>query len=157
MSAASTETSGLPPEPAPWHAAFPAPQSEVSRIERSAILEGLVANDPHMLLVDVRRTDFEAGTIKGSINMPAQSFWWCREGLYRLCRQAGITRVIFYCGSSNGRGPRCAGWFADYIRESGLGEPEPQSLILEGGIKGWAKAGGDYVENMQAYEEAYWK
>lgn len=32
-----------------------------------------------------------------------------------------------------------------------------QSMILEGGIKGWAKAGGDFVAHMDEYVEAVWE
>lgn len=50
------------------------------------------------LLVDVRRNDWEGGTIATSVNLPAQSFYPTRSGVYRLCKQAGIKKVIFYCG-----------------------------------------------------------
>lgn len=50
------------------------------------------------LLVDVRRTDWEGGTVATSINLPEQSFYQTRPAVYRLCKQAGIKRVIFYCG-----------------------------------------------------------
>lgn len=50
------------------------------------------------LLVDVRRTDWEGGTVATSVNFPAQSFYQTRSGVYHLCKQAGIKKVIFYCG-----------------------------------------------------------
>lgn len=50
------------------------------------------------LLVDVRRTDWEGGTVATSVNFPAQSFYQTRGAVYQLCKQAGIKRVIFYCG-----------------------------------------------------------
>ena len=50
------------------------------------------------LLVDVRRTDWEGGTIKTSINFPAQTLYQTRPVIYRLCKQAGIKKIIFYCG-----------------------------------------------------------
>jgi arsenical-resistance protein 2 len=31
-----------------------------------------------MLIIDVRRTDLEGGMIRGSLNIPAQGFWWNR-------------------------------------------------------------------------------
>jgi arsenical-resistance protein 2 len=31
-----------------------------------------------MLIIDVRRTDYEGGAIRGSLNIPAQGFWWNR-------------------------------------------------------------------------------
>jgi arsenical-resistance protein 2 len=53
------------------------------------------------LLIDVRRTDYEGGTIRGSLNMPAQSFPYNMATLFRLCQGDGlsiISRVVFYCG-----------------------------------------------------------
>lgn len=32
-----------------------------------------------------------------------------------------------------------------------------KSVILRGGIKGWAAAGGEYVEWMDGYEEGVWR
>jgi len=32
-----------------------------------------------------------------------------------------------------------------------------QSLVLEGGIKGWVKAGEEYVTKMQGYDASSWK
>lgn len=50
------------------------------------------------LLVDVRRNDWEGGTITSSINLPAQTLYQTRRIIYELCVQGGIKRVIFYCG-----------------------------------------------------------
>lgn len=58
-------------------------------------------------------------------------------------------------GSSNGRGPRCSGWFADYIAEKG--DDQIQALTLGGGIKGWVKAGESYIQQMEGFEPEYWK
>lgn len=57
-------------------------------------------------------------------------------------------------GSSRGRGTRAAGWFAGYLEEQKDGEME--SLVLEGGIKGWAAAGDDYTRLMDEYDELKW-
>lgn len=86
---------------APWHAAFPAPKSKPASISREKILQILQKPETGIsstLLVDVRRTDFEGGTIRGSLNLPAQSFWWQREVLCGLCKKAEINFVVFYCG-----------------------------------------------------------
>lgn len=59
-------------------------------------------------------------------------------------------------GSSRGRGPRTAGWFADYIAEQ---QPENASLkvlVLDAGIKGWAAAGDEYTQLMDGYDAAVW-
>jgi arsenical-resistance protein 2 len=58
-------------------------------------------------------------------------------------------------GASNGRGPRCAAWFADYVAEQHEGDI--QSFTLGGGIKGWVKAGKPYTELIDGFEPEYWK
>lgn len=86
-----------PTTPAPpWHAAFPAPQHTAPAISREEVMPSL--SSPDLLLVDVRRTDYEGGTIKGSINLPAQSFYMNRGVLHDLCKRAGVKKVVFYCG-----------------------------------------------------------
>lgn len=67
----------------------------------------------------------------------------------------GEKTLLIYIGSSRGRGTRAAGWFADRIEEQG--ESGLKSLVLGGGIKGWAGAGSEYTEWMEGYEEAVWK
>lgn len=67
----------------------------------------------------------------------------------------GWADVHVLIGSSSGRGPRCSGWFADYIAEKG-GE-DIQSLTLGGGIKAWVKAGDLYTKHMDGFEQEYWK
>jgi len=141
--------------PKPWHDAFPSPQTTAPLMTREEALQLQSLNSDDLLLVDVRRTDFEGGTIKGSLNLPAHSFYMNRAVLFNLCKRAGVKKVAFYCGSSNGRGPRCSGWFADYIAESG--DDQMQSLTLEGGIKGWVKAGGLYTQHMDGFEPEYWR
>ena len=86
----------------PWHAAFPAPLSTADYISREEMLRMLYdsnQNSAHTFLaVDLRRVDHEGGTIRGSLNLPAQSLWYSLDTLYELCNAAGIIRVIFYCG-----------------------------------------------------------
>jgi len=109
------------------------------------------------LLVDVRRNDWEGGTIKTSLNLPAQSFYQSRKTLLDLCDRAGIKQVIFYCGSSSGRGPRCAAWMKDYIDDiSKFGRRSSLTVrVLKGGIKGWVK---DFEGSMvEGFEEKYWE
>ena len=73
-------------------------------------------------------------------------------GLVSLCLD-----IDFILGSSQGRGPRCAGWFQDYIldiarfgRKSAL-----EVRVLKGGIKGWVK---DFEGSMmEGFEEEYWE
>ncbi|QYS96974.1 Rhodanese domain-containing protein [Trichoderma simmonsii] len=104
------------------------------------------------LLVDVRRNDWEGGTIATSVNLPAQSFYPTRPGVYQLCKQAGIKKVIFYCGSCGSRGPKCAGWFQEYLNS--IGETEMTAAILRGGVKGWQKTYNG--QNMDHYDPNAW-
>lgn len=66
-----------------------------------------------------------------------------------------MLRGFLVVGSSRGRGPRAAGWFADCVAEKGDGGM--RSCVLEEGIKGWADAGEEYVERMDGYCEDVWR
>lgn len=79
-----------------WYDAFPAPRNTAPLLTRDVVLSKL--SSPELLLIDVRRTDYEGGTIKGSLNLPAHSFYMNRGVLYDLCKRAGIQQVAFYCG-----------------------------------------------------------
>ncbi|KAL1841478.1 hypothetical protein VTJ49DRAFT_7033 [Mycothermus thermophilus] len=145
----------------PWHAAYPAPKNEAQGITREEVLAMLKAQlekqkgsgPPDFLLVDLRRADHEGGTIRGSINLPAQSLYPTIPTLYSVLKAAGVRKVIWYCSSSRGRGPRAASWFSDYLCDQGDGDM--QSLVLVNGIKGWATAGPEYTKMMDEYEEFY--
>jgi hypothetical protein len=79
-----------------WYDAFPPPRHTAPLLPREVALSSL--SSPELLLVDVRRTDFEGGTIKGSLNLPAHSFFMNRRVLYNLCKRAGVKQIAFYCG-----------------------------------------------------------
>ncbi|KAK3388296.1 Rhodanese-like domain-containing protein [Sordaria brevicollis] len=154
------------PAPAPWYAAFPEPQSDLKTISREEVLEMLKGNTGEkagkdFILVDLRRNDFEGGTLSSSLNLPAQSLHPTLPTLYTLLKSAGTTKVIFYCGSSTGRGSRCARWFSDYLVKVGDTSTESaggiQSLALLGGIKGWVAAGGEYLEFVEGFEGSVWE
>ena len=66
-----------------------------------------------------------------------------------------MLKLSYDAGSSRGRGTRAAGWFQDYLDDQG--DTQMASVILEGGIKGWATAGGEFVKWMDGYDEAVWK
>ncbi|KAF7446321.1 Rhodanese domain containing protein [Pyrenophora tritici-repentis] len=123
-----------------WSDAFPAPRTTAPFISPEEALSDL--SSPDLLIVDVRRNDYEGGAVRGSINLPAQSFYMNRGVLYQLC-------------ACNGRGPRCSGWFADYIAEKG--DDDIKSLTLAGGIKGWVKGGDMFTQQMDGFEPEYWK
>lgn len=147
-------------EPAPWHASFPNPRTpDPPALPRATLLQwfqqGTKTPGSDFLLVDLRRTDLEGGTIRGSLNLPAQSLYPTLSTLYNLVRAAGVTDVVFYCGSCGGRGTRAAGWFADYLADQGA-ESEVRSWKLEGGIKGWVNEGGEYTGLMEGFDGAVW-
>jgi arsenical-resistance protein 2 len=82
---------------ASWTDAFPAPRTTAPILPREGALSALTS--PDLLIVDVRRTDYEGGAIKGSINLPAHSFYMNRGVLFDLCKRAGVKKVVFYCGT----------------------------------------------------------
>jgi len=151
------------PEP-PWHAAFPAPTAKPGGFTATQLLEMIRGTTSSAkatyLLVDVRRNDHEGGTISTSINLPAQSIYYSLSTLVALVKATdSIKSVIFYCGSSSGRGPRCAGWFQDALDKHEV--KDIKSYILEDGIKGWVKQGRrkgneEMLTLMEGYEAKHW-
>ncbi|GAB1199023.1 hypothetical protein APSETT444_008355 [Aspergillus pseudonomiae] len=142
---------------APWHAAYPAPRTTAAKLPRQELLQWLKEGKQpgkDFVLVDLRRADFEGGTIRGSLNLPAQSLYPTIPTLYTLLSASKVESVIWYCGSSAGRGTRAGGWFADYLQDQG--DTTLKSLVLEGGIKGWAAAGPEYTELMDEYDASFW-
>ncbi|KAI9373589.1 Rhodanese-like domain-containing protein [Aspergillus egyptiacus] len=141
----------------PWHALYPAPRSAAVHIRREELLHWFRLGKQagrDFVLVDLRRADFAGGTIRGSMNLPAQTLYPAIPTFYSLLVQSPVQEVIWYCGTSRGRGVRAASWFADYIelqRETRL-----RSLVLEGGVKGWAAAGREYTDLMDGYDASAW-
>jgi arsenical-resistance protein 2 len=96
-------------DPTPWHAAFPEVQAQCPQLEADEVKEMLEkqaaaeGTPREFLLVDVRRTDWEGGTISSSINFPAHTFYQTRRIIHELCKQAGIRQVITYCGTRHTR------------------------------------------------------
>ncbi|RGP78886.1 oxidoreductase [Fusarium longipes] len=143
----------------PWHAAYPSPLTKSpATMTRQEVLDmmkdskNIVGRD--YVLIDLRRTDHEGGTIRGSINLPAQNLYPTTKTLYRLFKSAGVQKVIWYCSSSRGRGSRAAGWFKDYLDEQG--DSCMGSAILFEGVTGWAKAGGEFIKWMDGYDATVW-
>ena len=63
--------------------------------------------------------------------------------------------MIVLLGSCGGRGTRVAGWFSDYLKEKQ--NASIKSFILEGGVKGWAAAGPEYIQWMDEFDASVWK
>lgn len=51
----------------------------------------------------------KGGHVRGSDNRAAQTFYDDLPAFYE--KYKNTQKVIFYCSKSNGRGPRCAGWY----------------------------------------------
>jgi len=108
-----------------WWDVFPAPRAKCPEMTADELMKAfddmdLTPEPRSFLLVDVRRNDwevydpqmlgmklcayvyhaFQGGTIKTSLNLPAQSFYQSRKTLLDLCDRASIKQVIFYCGKS---------------------------------------------------------
>lgn len=99
-------------------------------------------------VIDVRKNDHGGGHVRGSYQYYAETFY---DELPSFFEKFGNTKqVIFYCGSSKGRGPRCAGWYQDYIDEKE--NHTSTAYVLDGGVQGWlAKFGGqeEFVDRDQ--------
>ncbi|ETW80362.1 hypothetical protein HETIRDRAFT_243514, partial [Heterobasidion irregulare TC 32-1] len=122
-----------------WALDFPEPKATPPKISQEELAELVRTKTAGVdyLVVDVRRSDVEA-LIKGAINVPAQTFYQTLPTLLHLL--APIPAVIFHCQSSLGRGPRCAGWYADALPPGAAS----RALVLDGGIKAWlARWAGD--------------
>ncbi|XP_014561541.1 hypothetical protein COCVIDRAFT_86387 [Bipolaris victoriae FI3] len=152
---ATASVTGPPP---PWHAAYPAPRNTAATIRREVVLDMIKqsaeTSSRNYILIDLRRNDHEGGTIRDSINLPAQSLYPAIPTLYKLFKDAGLCKIIWYCSSSKGRGNRAAGWFADYIADQR--DEQMESLALAEGVKGWATAGDEYIQWMTEYDAKVW-
>ncbi|KAI8616979.1 hypothetical protein BC830DRAFT_1062892 [Chytriomyces sp. MP71] len=146
-----------------WTDAFPTPTSAPERWSRAQVAALLrdpsLTNGKDFAIVDVRRTDFGGGTVKGATNVHAQTFY---ENLDEfVARFQHIPRVFFFCNSSSyttekiGRGPRCAAWYQDVLDARGI--KTSQALILAAGIKGWVSEFKDDPVLTEGYDEAFWK
>ena len=145
-----------PPEDQPWHAAFPPPTLTAETMPARRAMQTLAMKISNLLIIDVRRTDYLGGSIRGSLNIPAQGFWWNRGMLYELAYKADIEWVVFTCGSSNGRAPRCAAWFLEHVRNVAE-DQDMQVMVLEGGVKGWVRGGEQFTGLMDGFREEYWR
>ncbi|KAJ7737909.1 S-adenosyl-L-methionine-dependent methyltransferase [Mycena maculata] len=123
-----------------WWDAFPVGWStDVAPISPTE-LAAMLRNDPaDVSVIDVRGEDRDGGHINGSFHFPAQTFHNQLAEFHGQFAAAGA--VVFYCGGSVGRGPRCAGWYQDFLHANAI--PGPTVLILNGGFRRWAEESGD--------------
>ncbi|GBE78645.1 hypothetical protein SCP_0115340 [Sparassis crispa] len=122
------------PEPLlDWWLPFPATKSDVPYItadELASMMKGSERKD--YAVIDVRQT-FSGGRVRGSLHCPPQNFF---DELPAFVEKFGQTKqVIFYCGLSSGKAPRCSRWYQDRLNDSGI--KTSAAYILKGGIKGW--------------------
>jgi arsenical-resistance protein 2 len=85
--------------------------------------------------------------VREAVNIPAHGFYPCRKTWLEILGKAPL--VIFYCGSSNGRGPRVAGWFQDTLDEAG--QKDSEAIVLAGGIKRWAEVQNDLISPVLSF------
>ncbi|KAI0259325.1 hypothetical protein BC834DRAFT_943424, partial [Gloeopeniophorella convolvens] len=132
-----------PPTP-DWAKPFPEPRTVPPKITPDALCEIIRTQraGTDYLVVDVRRADIEA-LITGALNLPAQTFYPTLPALVPLL--ARVRTLVFHCQTSLGRGPRCAGWFADALAARGGGDADACTVVvLEGGMRAWlARFAGD--------------
>ncbi|KAI5453592.1 hypothetical protein NCC49_005416 [Naganishia albida] len=129
---------------------FPAPTASVPKMtvdELAGLMASSLVAGKDYVVVDVRRMDLEEEVHyvhPAAVNLPAQSFYQTLPTAGRLL--SSVPRVIFHCASSNGRGPRCAGWYADWLAAEDI--KGSTAYVLEGGIKAWlaSQYGGKKVD-----------
>ncbi|KAF8157807.1 S-adenosyl-L-methionine-dependent methyltransferase [Crassisporium funariophilum] len=118
-----------------WWDAYPTVKSTpplMTDAELAALIRDPEASG-EFAVIDVRRNDHAGGHVRGSHNWPAQTFYDDLPVFFEKFRNT--PRVIFYCQSSQGRGPRCAGWYQDFLDTNG--DHKSMSYTLKGGVKNW--------------------
>ncbi|EGO04041.1 hypothetical protein SERLA73DRAFT_158418 [Serpula lacrymans var. lacrymans S7.3] len=123
-----------------WWDAYPKPKSSPPNLTCGQV--AALLRDPEEVdyaVVDVRRNDHAGGHVRGSFQHAAQTFY---DELANLHKTFGLKKqVIFYCNSSNGRGPRCAAWYQDFLDEHGY--TQSRAYVMQGGAKAWLDKFGE--------------
>jgi len=99
-------------------------------------------SDHDLAVIDVRRHDHAGGHVAGSFKRPAHTFYDELDVFHK--EFSGYKMLAFYCSSSKGRAPKCAGWYQDYLERhteasAGTAHMQPEVFVLEGGIWEWMK------------------
>jgi len=127
-----------------WWDAYPAVQSiDIPRMSSQEVAD-VIRHAPQggYAIIDVRRNDHAGGHVRGSHQWPAQTFYDDLDLFYE--KFESVEKVFFYCMSSNGRGPRCAGWYQDYLNNKG--NTTSKAFVLRGGMKEWLENFRDAVD-----------
>ncbi|KAJ6550279.1 arsenite S-adenosylmethyltransferase [Mycena capillaripes] len=110
-----------------WWDAFPAVQATQVPQMSPTELATMLRDGANVAVID-------GGHVAGSHNFPAQTF---HNQLASFHQQfSTMSAVVFYCSGSVGRGPRCAGWYQDYLGVN-ADVSKPKVFVLEGGIRRW--------------------
>ncbi|KAI9342803.1 Rhodanese-like domain-containing protein [Obelidium mucronatum] len=138
-----------------WWDAYPAPKATPERWTHEQVAELIrsnAVNGVDYAIVDVRRADFGGGTVKGALNVHAQTFY--DELPEFVAKHKTVSKVFFFCNSSNGRGPRSAAWYQDRLDEQGI--TTSKGMVLAGGIKAWVASYKDDLDLTEGYDAAFW-
>ncbi|KAJ3026759.1 hypothetical protein HK097_006304 [Rhizophlyctis rosea] len=92
-------------------------------------------------IVDARTPEeFSSGHVPGAVNLVEQDL--VKDAAPAVEAQKDVPLLIFYCGKSQGRGPRAAHAYQQALEAAGKKEGQ-EVLVLKGGIVGWKEAGLD--------------
>ncbi|TFK30243.1 arsenite S-adenosylmethyltransferase [Coprinopsis marcescibilis] len=125
-----------------WWDAYPTVKSTPPSLTNDEVVD-MIRNpggEKDFVVIDVRRNDHAGGHVRGSEQWPAQTLYDDLPGLFN--KHKDTKKVIFYCQSSNGRGPRSAGWYQDFLDGQGEEGSGSKAYVLQGGIKGWLEKFG---------------
>jgi len=118
------------------------------------LIQGLV-RDGTCLLIDVRSADRAAGTIDGSVHVPAISMSDpFAAKLPSLVEQYKNTRlVVFFCQFCKHRAPFCANIFRKVTNQAG--NTMQRVAVMEGGFRAWQKLGLPVQNEGRAAEQRF--
>ncbi|KAJ7935795.1 S-adenosyl-L-methionine-dependent methyltransferase [Mycena leptocephala] len=133
---------------AKWWDAFPAVQTTNIALISPSELAAMLRDNTGTSVIDVQAGDYDRGHVKGSHHFAAQTF---HNRLPAFHEQFSATdAVVFCCGGSVGRAPRCAGWYQDFITANDV--QGPRVLILDGGFRRWA---AEFPGEVESADDAY--
>ncbi|KAI9291761.1 Rhodanese-like protein [Neoconidiobolus thromboides FSU 785] len=123
------------------------------------ILNDKLRVNDDIAIVDVRDNDFVGGNVTGVINSPSKKYEDEKQELYNRVKDK--KRVIFYCGSSTGRGPRIAGFYKDFLNQRQKeddfdGNKDQKVEVLSYGFKAWYPLYKDETKLVENFDPLIW-